>query len=118
MAEPRHALPETLVELMSWRQRTNPETTYFTVFGHEINYGQFWRSSLGYAGSLARAGIGQGDKVCLVFPTCAEFFYTFFGILHLGAIPVPLYPTLGIDAMANIFRNCDARAVVCLDWFR
>ena len=118
MTEPRHALPETLVELMSWRQRTTPETAYFTVFGNEISYGQFWQSSLGYAGSLARAGIGQGDKVCLVFPTCAEFFYTFFGILHLGAVPVPIYPTLGIDAMANIFRNCDARTVVCFDWFR
>ena len=45
-------------------------------------------------------------------------FYTFFGILHLGAVPVPIYPTLGIDAMANIFRNCDARTVVCFDWFR
>ncbi|OGL04165.1 MAG: hypothetical protein A3I03_07000 [Candidatus Rokubacteria bacterium RIFCSPLOWO2_02_FULL_68_19] len=118
MTEPRHALPETLVELMSWRQRTTPETAYFTVFGNEISYGQFWQSSLGYAGSLARAGISQGDKVCLVFPTCAEFFYTFFGILHLGAVPVPLYPTLGIDAMANIFRNCEAKAVVVFDWFR
>src|SRR3989304_2275705 len=73
MTEPRHALPETLVELMSWRQRTTPETAYFTVFGNEISYGQFWRSSLGYAGSPARAGMSQGDKVCLVFPTCAEF---------------------------------------------
>ena len=118
MTEPRRVLPETLIELMSWRQRTTPETTYFTVFGNEISYGQFWQSSLGYAGSLARAGISQGDKVCLVFPTCAEFFYTFFGILHLGAVPVPLYPTLGIDAMANIFRNCEAKAVVVFDWFR
>ena len=33
--------------------------------------------------------------MCLIYPTCAEFFYTFFGALRLGAIPVPLYPTLG-----------------------
>ncbi|MBI2553296.1 MAG: AMP-binding protein [Candidatus Rokubacteria bacterium] len=118
MAEPRHALPDTLLELMRWRQRTTPDTSYFTVFGNEISYTQLWQSSLAYAGSLARAGVGQGDKVCLVFPTCAEFFYTFFGILHLGAVPVPLYPTLGIDATANIFRNCDATVVVAFDWFR
>ena len=35
---------------------------------------------------------GAGDKVCLIYPTCAEFFYTFFGALRLGAVPVPLYP--------------------------
>ena len=116
--EPIRTLPPSLTELMGWRARTSPDTAYFTVFGNEISYAQLWQSSLGYAGSLARAGVGQGDKVCLVFPTCAEFFYAFFGILHLGAVPVPLYPTLGIDAMASVFRNCEARAVVCFDWFR
>jgi acyl-CoA synthetase (AMP-forming)/AMP-acid ligase II len=117
MAAPGQALPESLVELMARRRRATPDAAYFSVFGHEISYGQLWQTSLRYAGGLARAGIGEGDKVCLVFPTCAEFFYAFFGILHLGAVPVPLYPTLGIDAMANIFRNCEARTVVCFDWF-
>ncbi len=113
-----NGLPETLIELMRWRERTTPDAPYFRVFGQDVPYGQLWRSSLGYAGGLARAGIEQGDKVCLVFPTCAEFFYTFFGILHLGAVPVPLYPTLGIDAMANILRDCDAKVVIAFDWFR
>jgi acyl-CoA synthetase (AMP-forming)/AMP-acid ligase II len=116
--EPSRTLPETLIELMGWRARTSADWTYFTLFGQEVSYGQLWRSSLGYAGGLARAGIRQGDKVCLVFPTCAEFFYTFFGIMHLGAVPVPLYPTLGTEAMANMFRNSEATAVVTIDWFR
>ena len=118
MTEPSRTLPETLVELMSWRNRTSPDWTYFTLFGQEVSYGQLWQSSLAYAGGLARAGIGQGNKVCLVFPTCAEFFYTFFGIMHLGAVPVPLYPTLGAEAMASMFRNAEAVAVVTIDWFR
>jgi len=118
MAQPSQTLPETLIELMRWRNRTSADWAYFTLFGQEVTYGQLWQSSLRYAGGLARAGIRQGDKVCLVFPTCAEFFYTFFGIMHMGAVPVPIYPTLGAEAMANIFRNSDATGVVTIDWFR
>jgi acyl-CoA synthetase (AMP-forming)/AMP-acid ligase II len=108
----------TLLELMAQRVKTSPQATYFTLYGQPLTYGHFWQMSRRYAGGLARAGLGQGDRVCLVYPTCAEFFYTFFGALHLGAIPVPLYPTLSPEGMANIFRNSEARGVVSIDWFR
>jgi acyl-CoA synthetase (AMP-forming)/AMP-acid ligase II len=62
--------------------------------------------------------VSQGDRVCLIYPTCAEFFYTFLGALRLGAVPVPLYPTLGVEATANIFRDAEATAVVTIGWFR
>jgi hypothetical protein len=60
---------------------------------------------------MSRAGVRPGDKVCLIYPTCAEFFYTFFGALRIGAVPVPLYPTLGVEATAGIFRDSHAVAV-------
>jgi acyl-CoA synthetase (AMP-forming)/AMP-acid ligase II len=103
---------------MRRRARDNPDGTYFTLFDQPVTYGQLWETSHRYAAGLAKAGVGQGDKVCLVLPTCAELFYTFFGIMWLGAVPVPLYPTLGVEATANVFRDSEARAVVTIDWFR
>jgi acyl-CoA synthetase (AMP-forming)/AMP-acid ligase II len=108
----------TLTEMMERRARTNPDGTYFTLFDQPVTYGRLWETSHRYAAGLAKAGIGENDKVCLVFPTCAEFFYAFFGVMRLGAVPVPLYPTLGAEAMANIFRDSEARAVVTIDWFK
>ena len=108
----------TLIDLMERRARNDPHWAYFTLFGHTVTYGQLWEMSHRYAGGLARAGIGQGDKVCLVYPTCVEFFYTFFAAARLGAIPVPLYPTMSPEGMANIFRDSEAAAVVTIDWFR
>ena len=76
---------------------------------------------------LGRGGMGvvylcrdavTGDRVALIYPTCAEFFYTFFGALRLGAIPVPLYPTLGVDATASVFNNSGAAVVATIGWFR
>lgn len=71
------------------------------------------------AGGLAAIGIERGERVALVYPTCAEFFEAFFGILAAGAVPVPLYPPvrLGrldeyVDRTAAMLRAVDARLVL------
>jgi acyl-CoA synthetase (AMP-forming)/AMP-acid ligase II len=108
----------TLNDMMRRRAALTPDRQYFTLFGETVTYGRLWEQSAHYAAGLAKAGVTAGDKVCLIYPTCAEFFYTFFGIMRLGAVPVPLYPTLGVEATAHIFRNAEARAVVTIGWFR
>jgi acyl-CoA synthetase (AMP-forming)/AMP-acid ligase II len=111
-------MPATLTELLARRVREEPDKPYFHLFDETVTYGRLWRESARYAAGLKRAGIGPNDKVCLIYPTCAEFFYTFFGALRLGAVPVPLYPTLGVEATANVFRDSEARAVCTIGWFR
>ena len=116
--KPGAPIPATLTGLMGGRAAEDPDTTYFHLFDEAVTYGRLWRESARYAAGLKRAGIDRGDKVCLIYPTCAEFFYTFLGALRLGAVPVPLYPTLGVEATANIFRDSEAKAVVTIGWFR
>ena len=108
----------TLTDMMRRRAALTPALQYFTLFGETVTYGRLWEQSARYAAGLAGAGVTAGDKVCLIYPTCAEFFYTFFGILRLGAVPVPLYPTLGVEATAHILRDSEARAVATIGWFR
>src|SRR5574341_2343063 len=121
--EPRMADHEvraavTLTEMMRRRATLTPDKPYFHLFGETVTYGKFWAQSARYAAGLARAGLRAGDKVCLIYPTCAEFFYTFFGALRLGAVPVPLYPTLGVEGTANVFRDSEAIGVATIGWFR
>jgi acyl-CoA synthetase (AMP-forming)/AMP-acid ligase II len=108
----------TLGEMMRRRAAVSPDTQYFQLFDETVTYGRMWTQSGRFAAGLARAGVGPGDKVCLIYPTCAEFFYTFFGCVRLGAIPVPLYPTLGVEATGAILRDADAVAVATIGWFR
>ena len=51
------------------------------------------------AGGLAALGVKHGDTVAIVMPTVPEFTDVFFGVLHLGAIPVPLYPPVRLGRL-------------------
>jgi acyl-CoA synthetase (AMP-forming)/AMP-acid ligase II len=108
----------TLTELMRRRAALSPDAQYFALYGETVTYGRFWEQSGRFANGLRRAGVEAGDKLCLLYPTCAEFFYTFFAALRIGAVPVPLYPTLGVDGTARILRDSEAVAVATIGWFR
>jgi fatty-acyl-CoA synthase len=44
------------------------------------------------AAALRRSGVAPGDRVALVLPTSPAFLDAYFGVLLVGAVPVPLYP--------------------------
>jgi acyl-CoA synthetase (AMP-forming)/AMP-acid ligase II len=108
----------TLTEMIRRRSALSPDRPYFTLFDDTVVYGRLWRESGRYAAGLARAGVRPGDKLALIYPTCAEFFYTFLGALRAGAVPVPLYPTLGVEGTAAALRDAEAVAVATIGWFR
>jgi acyl-CoA synthetase (AMP-forming)/AMP-acid ligase II len=116
VAEPRAA--STLTEMMRRRAALTPDAQYFALYGETVTYGRLWEQSGRFAAALRRANLAPGDKVCLIYPTCVEFFATFLGALRMGAVPVPLYPTLGVEATARIFRDSQAVAVATIGWFR
>ena len=130
MTQPREPLPAaktppwnpaecpTLPDLVARRATVAPDGVYFSLFGTPLTAGRLYATSLRYAGALRERGIGPGDKVAIILPTCEEFFFTFFGALALGAVPVPLYPTLEPELKARVFQSSEARAVVTIDWFR
>jgi acyl-CoA synthetase (AMP-forming)/AMP-acid ligase II len=110
--------PATLVELLGGRAAEEPDLPYFDLYDETITYGHLWKQSARYAAGLTKFGVEPGDRVCLIYPTCVEFFYTFFAALRLGAVPVPLYPTLGVEATANILRDSGSKLVATIGWFR
>jgi long-chain acyl-CoA synthetase len=58
--------------------------------GREIIYQDLWSQidSVGYG--LTSLGIGQGDRVAIFLPNGAEFIISYFAILKIGAIAVPI----------------------------
>ncbi|MEY2668033.1 MAG: hypothetical protein RJA59_671, partial [Pseudomonadota bacterium] len=71
------------------------------------------------AGALAARGVRPGDRVAIVLRTEPAFLDAFFGALHAGAVPVPLYPPVRLGRMdeyvaatSRMLRVSGARALV------
>ena len=64
---------------------------------------------------LSGLGVGRGDRVALLSPNRLEWAVADYGILLLGGINVPIYPTLLPEQIAYILNDAGARAVVVAD---
>jgi acyl-CoA synthetase (AMP-forming)/AMP-acid ligase II len=107
----------TVVDVLAGRAAAEPDGIWFELFEEPMTCGRLWQLARRYGASLAAAGVGSGDRVVILLPTCPEFFAAFFGTMALGAIPVPLYPTYGPAELAAIFGHAGPRAIVTIGWF-
>src|SRR4029077_12703540 len=85
----------------------------------KFGFGALFAGPSGVAGEWGAGGSEPGQPVAIMLPTCAEFFWTFAGILLAGGIPVPIAPPCRADRIAeyaarqsNILRNAEARFLV------
>jgi long-chain acyl-CoA synthetase len=60
--------------------------------GEQTTYGQLRDDVARLRGGLARLGVGRGDRVALLCGNGLAFVETYFALLGLGAVTVPLNP--------------------------
>ncbi len=87
----------TLMQALEWHLQTHPERLHILLYGEEgkpepLDYAALWQGAGRIAGGLLAHGIRSGDRVAIMLPTGRGYFYSFFGILLAGAVPVPIYP--------------------------
>ena len=66
----------------------------------------------GLAQGLERLGVERGDRVAILSENRLEWAITDFAVLGLGAIDVPIYPTLLDPDIEYILRDSGAKGVV------
>lgn len=112
---------ESLTEIIRLRGMAEPARAHIQLYEEgesprEITFGELYARACAVADELARRGFEPGQTAAIMLPTCAEFFFTFAGILLAGGIPVPIYPPFRADRIAEysrrqsaILRNAEAR---------
>ena len=84
------------------------------------SYREMYHRARRFAGALTDLGVGEGDRVLIVLPTCLDFAAAFFGVQLIRAIPVPGYPPSGLKIEAGLRRLAHianhAGAKICLTW--
>jgi long-chain acyl-CoA synthetase len=64
------------------------------------------------AAALEARGVGRGDRVALISENRWEWSVSDFAVLALGAVDVPLYPTLTAEHIGYMLRDCGAKVAV------
>src|SRR6202050_1504237 len=117
---------ETLTEIFRLRGRAEPARAHIYLYQENdeprtITFGELFESASRVAAELIRHGLEPGQTVSIMLPTCAEFFWTFAGILLAGGIPVPIYPPFRADRIAEYATRqsailCNAEAQFLITW--
>ncbi|WP_161889072.1 AMP-dependent synthetase/ligase [Pontibacter russatus] len=64
---------------------------------------------------LLKLGIGKGDKVAIVSFNRPEWVFVDFGIQQIGAISVPLYPTITEEDYRYILNDAEVKVIFVAD---
>ncbi len=115
---------KTLIDILLLYATENPNRPHIYLqdeHGKEelITYGKLLDYSQRIASALVERGLKPGETVAIMQPTNPGFFYTFYGILLAGCIPVPIYPPFRMHQLeayakqeAKILKNAEVRLLV------
>jgi len=118
-AEPLAPVPNTLCRALE-RATDFPGTGLRFLDRRErerfFSWAEIQSRSLRVAAGLRELGVGRGERVALVHPTCPELIDGLFGVLLAGAVPVPLYPPVRLGRLTEYHertaRMLDAASAV------
>lgn len=77
----------------------------------ELTWSEYARRAERVAGGLAQL-VGRGDHVVLLLRNRPEFHVADVACLLLGAVPVSVYLSPDVEALAHVARDCDAKACI------
>jgi long-chain acyl-CoA synthetase len=83
-------------------------------FGHwqPISSDQIYQRVRHLAKTFLKWGANKGDRIALVSENRWEWAITDFATLAIGAVDVPIYPTLTGEQIAELLRDADCRIAV------
>ena len=114
----------TLIDVLNWHVSTHPDRPHIRMYtdegnGEVITYQQLKDAAARVAAGLQQRGLQPAEPVVLMLPSGPDYFYSFFGILLAGGIPVPIYPPARPSQLEDhmhrhvrILANCYARTFI------
>ena len=104
---PGHAT--TLLEMLDWHVSAHGGRTHIVLSeeaGEEIlSYQTLCQGAEALAAGLQRHDLQPGQTVAIMLPTSRDYFYSFYGVLLAGGIPVPIYPPARLSQIGDHLRR-------------
>lgn len=105
----------SLAPLIARRAQEHPERALATTGDRTWSYQQVDASANALAAAFAELGLGTGDRIAVNLPNGVEWIITTLAAAKLGAVLVPVNPTLGVHDLRYQLRHAEASAVVTIE---
>lgn len=114
----------TLLDVLNWHVLQHPDRPHVQHYADEgegevVTYRQLKTGAEEVATGLQHYGLQPHEPVAIMLPTGTEYFYSFFGVLMAGGIPVPVYPPARLSQIEEhvrrhreILANCRATILI------
>jgi long-chain acyl-CoA synthetase len=76
------------------------------------SYAQLDKASNKMANALIGMGVGRGDRVAMLMSNSPEFVTTYFGVVKIGGIAVPLDTKYKLAELASLFDDSQPKVLV------
>lgn len=94
-----------------------PDLAISGIEGSTFTFGELEEAVRRLQGRLAAQGVGPGDKVALLGPSCPHWVVAYVAVTTMSAVVVPILPDFSEEAIENIIEHAECRLAVCADRF-
>jgi len=77
-----------------------------------LTFGELWGTVQELAAGIRERGIRRGDRIALLLSNSFEFPIAYYASLYIGAVVVPINPTLTVWELNHIFGDSRIRLVI------
>ncbi|MBV0911052.1 class I adenylate-forming enzyme family protein [Anianabacter salinae] len=102
----------TIGDLLLRTASIHPDKDAIVFPDHRLSFAELERRALDRARGLRAFGVGPGDHVGMLLPSCLEAVETFFAIAFLGAVSVPINARYRSAELGFVIENADLAAIV------
>ncbi|MGI9229216.1 MAG: class I adenylate-forming enzyme family protein [Gammaproteobacteria bacterium] len=107
----------TLGDLLMIAADAYPDTAAVVLPDKRSSYAALRDRAIARARTLRALGVGPGDHVGLLLPTCMDFVDTLFAVAMLGAVTVPINARYRPPEIAYVTENADLMVLITSDEF-
>jgi long-chain acyl-CoA synthetase len=98
--------------LLTRHARYRPAHTAIVFEDQRLNFLEFNQRVNRLANALIKLGVRKGDKVATILPNCLELLESYWAIVKIGAVIVPLSQLLRGKGLLSLLRDSDTCAVI------
>jgi long-chain acyl-CoA synthetase len=99
-------------DCIAWHAQNVPDKTAVAFPGGRVTYSELDERINQTASALRQHGIRPGDRVLIQIGNAPEFIYSYFGIIRLGALVVPVNPMFTGSEIEGIASDCEPAAYI------